>query len=849
LEPKNSDDKKPDSARRGRRAGKQVKERKEKAQEKHQQHSHLASMAIEAGPSAPAFTTITGSGTVIPPALPAIVNKLLEQRLTYAQVTDLRKRPAPQAFTGAQIGTPSVFEGYQEARDTLAALDLVQSAQHLRPLEERIAIREGKRRKVDETASETNVEIQDDIAMGSDVIPYPISDEEIWNSVDDRLAEELDSMGPYIGGYDERSVLLSAHNKAPINIRALVRSSTKFGTKDVDAIIQPYDQNGQTINCLHDHRRAFCAKCNDGNCDTCVDWILDSGASKHFSGDINDFASYQDVDPNKDTHVHAANSVIHIKGKGAVFIKHQVKIQGKLESRITRLYPVFYIPEIDYRLLSMGVFLQRGYLVNGSRQEITIVDSNTRTPVLWCIPQKPKDTIYQACTHIMRTKDHVLGATIFVADFKIWHKRLGHPSKQAIERMPENILRFPRNLIIPKDIPICSGCAKGKMTSRSFPESSSRATHPFELIHSDLKEMPTPSYNKAKYFIVFLDDHTSHIWTANLKLKSDAKKAMQNLIAYAKTQDGAKIKRWRFDAGGEFRDQELLDMLKGKGIIVEMTAPHVHQQNGRAEHAIRTISEKAQALRFTACLPPSWWNFCVNHAVHLYNRTPLARIKWTTPIEIRTGQKPDLTDLKVFGCAAYIFLPIEKRVNKMSPRSELMTYLGYESGTKGYLFMRPSGSTFIGTQAIFDETLFPRCGNVPAPSITDLGDFPPEEPEDHNHSDGTDGNEDDQSLPTDPHLPGSSGEDDGYTKEEPDTQTNAADEPPRSPPVTSRDFEPRRDDQHEWQQLPRRSGRTRNPPNRPGNTYGEQRLPSDIERDIARDWYWRRAVGQDSDSN
>jgi hypothetical protein len=185
-------------------------------------------MAVEAGPSAPAFTTITGSGTVIPPAQPAIVNKPLEERLTYAQVADPRKRPAPQAFTGAQIRTPSVYEGYQEARDTLAALDLAQSVQHLRPLEERIAIRDGKRRKVDETASETNVEIQDDIAMGSDVIPYPISDEEIWNSVDDRLAEELDSMGPYIGGYDERSVLLPADTQAPIHKKALARSSTRI---------------------------------------------------------------------------------------------------------------------------------------------------------------------------------------------------------------------------------------------------------------------------------------------------------------------------------------------------------------------------------------------------------------------------------------------------------------------------------------------------------------------------------------------------------------------------------------------------------------------------------------------
>jgi hypothetical protein len=112
--------------------------------------------------------------------------------------------------------------------------------------------------------------------------------------------------------------------------------------------------------------------------------------------------------------------------------------------------------------------------------------------------------------------------------------------------------------------------------------------------------------------------------------------------------------------------------------------------------------------------------------------------------------------------------------------------------------------------------------NSPAPQITDLDDFPPEEPEDHNHSDGTDGDEDNQSLPTDLPLPESSDNDDGYTKDEPNTQKDAANVPPRLPPVTPCDFEPRRDDQREWQQLPCRSGRTRNPPNRPGNTYGEQ---------------------------
>jgi len=127
-----------------------------------------------------------------------------------------------------------------------------------------------------------------------------------------------------------------------------------------------------------------------------------------------------------------------------------------------------------------------------------------------------------------------------------------------------------------------------------------------------------------------------------------------------------------------------MDTLKGLGIAIEQSVPHQHQQNGKAERAIRTIMEKAQCLCFTACLPQSWWEFfCVNHAVFLINRTPIARLEWLTPMESLIKVKLDLSELRVFGCGAYMFLLEEVRANKLTPRSELMTYIGYETGVKG----------------------------------------------------------------------------------------------------------------------------------------------------------------------
>ena len=67
----------------------------------------------------------------------------------------------------------------------------------------------------------------------------------------------------------------------------------------------------------------------------------------------------------------------------------------------------------------------------------------------------------------------------------------------------------------------------------------------------------------------------------------------------------------------------------------------------------------------------------------------------------------------------YVFLPEKVRVNKLNPKSELMTFLGYPQGTKGYLFMRGLNNVlFTAVQALFDETLFPKCPDMHCPGYT-----------------------------------------------------------------------------------------------------------------------------------
>jgi hypothetical protein len=131
--------------------------------------------------------------------------------------------------------------------------------------------------------------------------------------------------------------------------------------------------------------------------------------------------------------------------------------------------------------------------------------------------------------------------------------------------------------------------------------------------------------------------------------------------------------------------------------------------------------DKAQAMRLEACLPDSWWEFAVEHAVHCYNRTPVRRLNWCTPFEALNRTAPSISHLRVFGCGAYVYLPQDMRKDKLASKSELMVYLGVAEGIKGHRFMcTTNNQLFTATTALFDEKLFPKCKTSAPKPITQV---------------------------------------------------------------------------------------------------------------------------------
>ena len=94
-------------------------------------------------------------------------------------------------------------------------------------------------------------------------------------------------------------------------------------------------------------------------------------------------------------------------------------------------------------------------------------------------------------------------------------------------------------------------------------------------------------------------------------------------------------------------------------------------------------------------------------ATHVLNRIP-SKFVPKTPHEMRSGRKPSLKHIKIWGCSAFIK---KTKVDKLESRSLKGCFIGYPDDSMGYLFYLPDDQRIIvALQAIFLEEEFIREG-------------------------------------------------------------------------------------------------------------------------------------------
>ncbi|GKB01534.1 ribonuclease H-like domain, reverse transcriptase, RNA-dependent DNA polymerase [Tanacetum coccineum] len=145
----------------------------------------------------------------------------------------------------------------------------------------------------------------------------------------------------------------------------------------------------------------------------------------------------------------------------------------------------------------------------------------------------------------------------------------------------------------------------------------------------------------------------------------------------------------RTDRGGEFTSNEFTQYCKENGIARQLTAPYSPQQNGVVERRNRTIMSTTRCMMKATNMPQNFWAEAVRHAIYILNSVPTKALEDITPYEAIKQRKPNLENLRVFGCIAYAKVP-SQHLTKLDDRSIKMVYLGNEQGSKAYRLFDPT---------------------------------------------------------------------------------------------------------------------------------------------------------------
>ncbi|CAI5975452.1 unnamed protein product [Closterium sp. NIES-65] len=190
------------------------------------------------------------------------------------------------------------------------------------------------------------------------------------------------------------------------------------------------------------------------------------------------------------------------------------------------------------------------------------------------------------------------------------------------------------------------------------------------------------------YFLLLKDRKTRYVWVRPVAKKSDAPQEFVQWLAVAERQTKKSVLMLHSDRGGEFLGKQFTDFVNGKGIVHDLTCPYIPQHNGMAEREMRTVVESAVWVRNClerSTLPPG-----------------------TTPYQLLTEKKPDLTLARVWGCMAQFLVPEQQRGGKLKPKAKWGLHLGVSQESKGWELLDIADNRVVTTSdVVFYETMSP----------------------------------------------------------------------------------------------------------------------------------------------
>ncbi|GJY46007.1 retrovirus-related pol polyprotein from transposon TNT 1-94 [Tanacetum coccineum] len=417
-------------------------------------------------------------------------------------------------------------------------------------------------------------------------------------------------------------------------------------------------------------------------------WYLDSGCSKHMTGDRSQLTNF--ISKFLGTVKFGNDQVAKIMGYGDYQIGNVT---------ISRVY---YVEGLGHNLFSVGQFCDSNLEV-AFRQHTCFIRNLEGVDLL---TGSRGDNLYTlSLGNMMASSPICLLSKASKTKSWLWHRRLSHLNFGAINHLARHgLVRGLPKLKFEKDH-LCSACALGKSSKKPHkPKSEDTNQEKLYLLHMDLcGPMRVASVNGKKYILVIVDDYSRFTWVKCLRSKDEAPAFIINFLKMIQVRLKETVRRIRTDNGTEFVNQTLREYYEKVGIFHETSVARSPQQNGVVERRNHTLIEAARTMLIYAKAPLFLWAKAVATTCYTQNRSMIRHRHGKTPYELLHDKPPDLSYQHVFGALCY---PTNdsKNLGKLQPKTDIGIFIGYAPTKKAYWIYNRRTRRIIKTIHVdFDE--------------------------------------------------------------------------------------------------------------------------------------------------
>ncbi|GJW09388.1 putative ribonuclease H-like domain-containing protein [Tanacetum coccineum] len=361
--------------------------------------------------------------------------------------------------------------------------------------------------------------------------------------------------------------------------------------------------------------------------------VLDSGCSRHMTGNMSYLTDYEEID----------GGYVAFGGN-----PKEGKITGKGTIKTGNLdfENVYFVRELKFNLFSVSQMCDKKNSVLFNNTECIVLSLNFKlideSQVLLRVPRK--NNMYSVDLKNIVPKGGLtcLFAKATSDEFKLWHRRLGHLNFKTMNKLIKgNLVRgLPSKLF--KNDQTCVA-SKGKAAQSLF-----RFTWVFFLATKD------ETNGILKSFITGIENLVDH-----------------------------KVKVIRCDNRTEFKNREMNQFCEMNGILRQFSVARTPQQNGVAERRNMTLIEAARTMLADSKLPTTFWAEAVNTACYVQNRMSVVKPHNKTPYELFHGRTPTLSFMRPFGCPVTILNTID-HLGKFDGKADEGFFVEYSLNSKAF---------------------------------------------------------------------------------------------------------------------------------------------------------------------